>query len=135
MRYLRLQTAAALFFALVFICASYVSAADNDSKPAAQKELPKCNEWSFIGWNNCVGTRKYEQARITYTGEFIRNYPVGRGKIEYWDTGETYVGEYKNGAPNGMGMKMNRNGFKYYEGTLKNGEFMGRGIRFFELHA
>ncbi len=101
------------------------------SEPAnTNSKLPACNTWSFLRWDDCFGTRKYDRARTTYTGEFRKGYANGKGKLVY-ENGYSYEGEFEDGLPNGHGIDYRADGVKYFEGSYSKELRHGIGTFYF----
>jgi len=68
---------------------------------------PPCEEGSYPGWNDCLGTAMVK--------------------------GSTYKGEFRNGVPHGLGTMTFKSsvvegGFNTFEGHWENGEYHGWGV-------
>lgn len=63
---------------------------------------------------------------VVYTGNFIDDRPVGRGKIEFQD-GVIYEGDVVNLVPHGVGKFVYPNG-SLYEGGVKSRKLNGKGV-------
>lgn len=105
-----------------------LSFAENEK---SNSKLPECNKWSFLRWDECVGTRKYDREQTIYTGEFRKGFANGRGKMIY-EGGWYYEGEFVNGLPNGNGAQFDSTGRKFFEGMFSKDLRHGMGTYFFK---
>lgn len=87
--------------------------------------LPECPQSTSSFRDGCIGD--FENAAVSYSGEWRDNRPEGRGELRYKQTGERYIGGVMNGMPHGKGQTVFRNGARYI-GDFDQGAWRGRGI-------
>ena len=69
-------------------------------------------------WDNCIGTANI--GGVSYTGEFKKNMPHGKGRMIYYDK-TVFEGNFKEAMPNGYGVFYDAEGKVIGKGMFVNG--------------
>ena len=97
---------------------------------SANAEVINCLGANTKEWNNCIGSKKYEDG--IYNGKFINGKKDGYGEIIYND-GLIIKGWFSNDLMNGQIEVIYDNGNKQ-KGYYKNGEYQNIGFNIDEVN-